>query len=190
MGRAFMIILNGDYKLLFQALAAFIFESENKAKLISQCTNSLNSSTLGKTDKLIQNRKNLLKKYKHERFKVESDYQQDTDEVDRLGKLYRDSVKDSETARLAYDKVVNKNKMQSREWEKAKDKYVRTTMRLHQNHNDYVLALDTANCHQQIYYGSIVPGLLNALQDLQESCVMEWYVTVCVSLTCLCLAHG
>ena len=152
-------------------------ESETKAKLVSQCMNSITSSTLGKIDNLIHNKKNLLKKYKHERFKVSSDFTQDTDEVDRLSKLYRENVKDSESARMNYEKVLLKNKMQSKEFEKAKDKFVKTTMKLHQNHNDYILALETANCHQQVFYGSIIPGLLNALQDLQEEFVAEWYVT-------------
>lgn len=126
---------------------------------------------------MIQNKKNLLKKYKQQRFKVLSDFDQDTDEVSRLSKLYRESVKDSETARNHYEKILHKNKTQNKEWEKAKDKFVKTTMKLHQNHNDYILALETANCHQQIFYGSLVPGLLNTLQDLQEDFVSEWYVT-------------
>jgi hypothetical protein len=70
--------------------------------------------------------------------------------------------------------VVTKEKATPKDWEKSKDKFVKTTLKLHQNHNDYILSLLSANAHQDHYNNAIVPTMLKFMQDIQESYVSEW----------------
>ena len=158
----------------YQAWGTYIAESETKAKLITEFTNILNSTTLKRLDQLIEDKRNLLKKYRIEKFRVDSGYKQESDEIDRLRKTYQDNAKESETGKRKYEEVCAKDKLNGRDWERSKDKYVKTTMKLHHNHNDYVLALKSGNCHQGFYNDVFVPTMLNSLQYLQEEYVEEW----------------
>ena len=158
----------------FQAWCTYIFESENKAKLITEFSNLLNSTTLKRLDQLIDDKRNLLKKYKSEKFRTESTYKQESDEIDRLRKTYQENAKDSETAKRKYAEVLSKDKFNNKDWERSKDRYVRSTLKLHQNHNDYVLALKSGNCHQGFYNDILVPTMLNSLQCLQEEYIFQW----------------
>ena len=151
-----------------------MFESENKAKLILAFSNLLNSTTLKRLDQLIDDKRNLLKKYKSEKFRTESSYKQESDEVDRLRKTYQENAKDSETGKRKYEEVLSKDKFNNKDWERSKDRYVRSTLKLHQNHNDYVLALKSGNCHQGFYNDILVPTMLNSLQYLQEEYISQW----------------
>lgn len=158
----------------YQAWGTYIAESETKAKLITEFTNVLNSTTLKRMDQLIEDKRNLLKKYRVEKFRVDSGYKQESDEIDRLRKTYQDNAKESETGKRKYEEVCAKDKINGKDWERSKDKYVKTTMKLHHNHNDYVLALKSGNCHQGFYNDVFVPTMLNSLQYLQEEYVEEW----------------
>ena len=146
-------------------------ESEAKAKLGAQLANAINTSTLKRLDQLTEDKRTLLKKYKNERFKVDSEFKQESGEIDRLTKTYRENARDTESAKNKYEDALHKK---SKDWEKGKDKYVKMSLKLHQNHNDYVLALKSANCHQEYYNNVIIPKLLNSLEHLQEQYVMEW----------------
>ncbi|CAH3034749.1 unnamed protein product [Porites lobata] len=157
-----------------KAWGTYIAESETKAKLITEFTNILNSTTLKRVDQLIEDKRNLLKKYRVEKFRVDSGYKQESDEIDRLRKTYQDNAKESETGKRKYEEVCAKDKINGKDWERSKDKYVKTTMKLHHNHNDYVLALKSGNCHQGFYNDVFVPTMLNSLQYLQEEYVEEW----------------
>lgn len=158
----------------FQAWAVFIKESDNKAQLINQFSTHISTNTFSKLDQLIQDRKSLLKRYSNERFRIDSEYKQESDEIDRLRRTYRDNSKESINAKTKYEDVVTKEKASQKEWDKHKDKFVKMTLKLHQNHNDYVLSLLSANVHQECYFSSVVPTMLDYLQRLQESYVGEW----------------
>lgn len=157
-----------------KAWCTYITESESKAKLITEFTNTLNSTSLKILDQLIEDKRNLLKKYRNEKFRVDSAFKQESDEIDRLRKTYQDNAKESESGKRKYEEVLSKDKFNSKDWERAKDRYVKSTLKLHQNHNDYVLALKSGNCHQEFYKDVFVPTMLNSLQYLQEEYVGEW----------------
>ena len=169
-----IIILNGNLFFCLQAWCTYISESETKAKLIVEFTNLLNSRTLKRLEQLIEDKRSLLRKYKNEKFKVDCGFKQEADEIDRLRKTYQDNGKESESAKRKYEEVLSKDKFSSKDWERSKDKYVKTTLKLHQNHNDYVLALKSGNCHHGFYNKVLNPTMLNSLQSLQEEYVAEW----------------
>ncbi|XP_048580997.1 tyrosine-protein kinase Fer isoform X2 [Nematostella vectensis] len=157
-----------------KAWSVYISESEAKSRLVSQFSNQVSSITFPKLEQLIQDKKNLLRKYRTERFRVDSEYKQESDEIDRLRRTYRDNAKDAENAQKRYEEVITKDKMNAKEWDKSKDKFIKMALKLHQNHNDYVLSLVSANCHQEFYHNSVVPTMLEHLQELQESYINEW----------------
>lgn len=134
----------------------------------------MNSTTLKRLDQLIEDKRNLLKKYKNERFRIESGFKQESDEIGRLRKTYQDNAKEAESCKRKYEEVLAKDKFNSKDWERSKDKYVKTTLKLHQNHNDYVLALNSGNCHRRFFHDILVPTMLNSLQYLQEEYIAEW----------------
>ena len=143
-------------------------------KLITEFSHLLNSTTLKRLDQLIEDKRNLLKKYKNEKFRVESGFKQESDEIERLRKTYQENAKESETGKRKYEEVRAKDKFNSKDWERSKDRYVKSTLKLHQNHNDYVLALKSGNCHQGFYSEVLVPTMLDSLQYLQEEYIAEW----------------
>ena len=142
--------------------------------MITEFTNILNSTTLKRLEQLIEDKRSLLRKYKNEKFRTDSSFKQEADEIDRLRKTYQENAKESESGKRKYEEVASKDKFNSKDWERSKDKYVKTTLKLHQNHNDYVLTLRSGNCHQGFYTKVLVPKILNSLQYLQEEYVGEW----------------
>lgn len=58
-----------------------------------------------------------------------------------------------------------------KEPEKARDRYDKATMKLHNLHNQYVLAVKGAQLHQERYYDAILPQLLDSLQKMQEEMI-------------------
>ncbi|XP_073089246.1 tyrosine-protein kinase Fer isoform X5 [Manis javanica] len=58
-----------------------------------------------------------------------------------------------------------------KETEKAKERYDKATMKLHMLHNQYVLALKGAQLHQNQYYDTTLPLLLDSLQRMQEEMI-------------------
>ena len=168
------MFLNKTFLSFCQAWCSYIAESETKAKLITEFTNILNSTTLKRLEQLIEDKRSLLRKYNQERFRVDSSYKQESAEINRLKKTYQDNAKESESGKRKYEEVLSKDKFNSKERERAKDRYVKTTLKLHQNHNDYVLALKSGNCYQELYNKVLVPTMLNSLQYLQEEYVGEW----------------
>lgn len=63
------------------------------------------------------------------------------------------------------------NFFSGKETEKAKERYDKATMKLHMLHNQYVLALKGAQLHQNQYYDTTLPLLLDSLQKMQEEMI-------------------
>lgn len=65
-----------------------------------------------------------------------------------------------------------------KEREKAKERYIKATLKLHEHHNEYVLSVKAAQVHHQLHYGQSHPALLGALQTLQEEMVLILWVNI------------
>ena len=66
--------------------------------------------------------------------------------------------------------------------EEAKSKYIRTTTKVHNLHNEYVSSLREVNIHQKHYLRTLLPTLLDFQQEAQEDMVLQWCV-VTTSIT-------
>lgn len=58
-----------------------------------------------------------------------------------------------------------------KEPEKARERYDKATMKLHNLHNQYVLAVRSAQLHHEHYHENALPLLLDSLQKIQEEMV-------------------
>ena len=139
---------------------------------MSQMVKEIQSSVLTRLDKVIQGKKDVLKRYQLDRSRSDLDYTCSKDEVKRLSDVYRVSVKEATKIRSKLDELSNKGKG-DKEWRKMKEKLDKTCLKLHATHNDYVLSVRVANAHQSYFHDTIVPYLLNSMQNLQEGYVEE-----------------
>ncbi|XP_012875888.1 PREDICTED: tyrosine-protein kinase Fer [Dipodomys ordii] len=88
-------------------------------------------------------------------------------ELEKLKSSYRQLIKEMNSAKEKYKEALAKGK----ETEKAKERYDKATMKLHMLHNQYVLALKGAQLHQNQYYDTTLPLLLDSLQKMQEEMI-------------------
>ncbi|KAM4631310.1 tyrosine-protein kinase Fes/Fps isoform 1-T1 [Polymixia lowei] len=88
-------------------------------------------------------------------------------ELERLKSSYRQVMRDAAQAKRKFQEATK-----DREREKAKERYVKATLRLHEVHNEYVLSVRAAQVHHQLYYSEIHPALLSALQSLHQEMVL------------------
>lgn len=56
--------------------------------------------------------------------------------------------------------------------DKAKERYIKNSLKLHELHNEYVLSVRAAQVYHQHHYSQIQPALLTALQTLQQEMVL------------------
>lgn len=59
-----------------------------------------------------------------------------------------------------------------KERDKAKERYIKASVKLHELHNEYVLSVQAAQVYHQHHYSQNQPALLSALQTLQEEMVL------------------
>ncbi|KAM5300496.1 tyrosine-protein kinase Fer isoform 2-T2 [Ctenodactylus gundi] len=88
-------------------------------------------------------------------------------ELEKLKSSYRQLIKETNSAKEKYKEALSKGK----EAERARERYDKATMRLHGLHNQYVLALRGAQLHQNQYYDTTLPLLLDSLQRMQEEMI-------------------
>lgn len=63
-----------------------------------------------------------------------------------------------------------------KEPEKARERYDKATTKLHNLHNQYVLAVRSAQVHHEHYHENTLPLLLDSLQKMQEEMVSALWV--------------
>uniref|UniRef100_A0A667YFY7 FES proto-oncogene, tyrosine kinase n=1 Tax=Myripristis murdjan TaxID=586833 RepID=A0A667YFY7_9TELE len=88
-------------------------------------------------------------------------------ELERLKNNYKQAVRDTSQAKRKYHEACK-----DRDRDKAKERYVKATLRLHELHNEYVLSARAAQVYHQHHYSQIQPALLSALQTLQQEMVL------------------
>lgn len=139
--------------------------------MLNQFTSVFTSSILPRLDTLLSHCKEVQKEYKTHRFRVDSEFKTTCNEEQRLRTTYHQHAREVESARLK----LEASKSGSKGSDKSKgEKFLKASLKLYQNHNDYVLALTAATIHQRHYQDSIVPTMLNSLQTVKQDLVKEW----------------
>ncbi|XP_019214569.1 tyrosine-protein kinase Fes/Fps isoform X6 [Oreochromis niloticus] len=104
-------------------------------------------------------------------------------ELERLKSSYRHAVKDATQAKRKYQETSKE-----KDRDKAKERYIKASLKLYEVHNEYVLSVQAAQVYHQHHYSQIQPALLSALQTLQQEMVLilkeilQEYFDICTLL--------
>nr|CAM15224.1 novel protein similar to vertebrate fer (fps/fes related) tyrosine kinase (phosphoprotein NCP94) (FER) [Danio rerio] len=143
-------------------------QTEQLSKIMKCHAEELNSGPLHRLTMMIKDKQQVKKSYQSLHQQIESEMNKVTkSDLERLKCTYRQLTKDAVLAREKYKDAVLKGK----ETEKARERYDKATMKLHNLHNQYVLAVKSAQLHQEHYHEFALPLLLDSLQKMQEEMI-------------------
>ncbi|XP_056393465.1 tyrosine-protein kinase Fer isoform X1 [Hyla sarda] len=143
-------------------------QTEQLSKIMKSHAEELNAGPLHRLNVMIKDKQQVKKSYNSIHQQIEAElYKVTKTEIEKLKLNYRQLTKEVNSAKDKFKEAVTKGK----ETEKAKDRYDKATMKLHMLHNQYVLSLKGAQLHQDQYYDSTLPLLLDSLQTMQEEMI-------------------
>ncbi|XP_054544050.1 tyrosine-protein kinase Fer isoform X2 [Talpa occidentalis] len=145
-----------------------IQQTEQLSRIMKTHAEDLNSGPLHRLTMMIKDKQQVKKSYIGVHQQIEAEMIKVTKtELEKLKSNYRQLIKEMNSAKEKYKEALAKGK----ETEKAKERYDKATTKLHMLHNQYVLALKGAQLHQNQYYDSTLPLLLDSLQKMQEEMI-------------------
>ncbi|XP_051552058.1 tyrosine-protein kinase Fer-like isoform X2 [Myxocyprinus asiaticus] len=143
-------------------------QTEQLSKIMKSHAEELNSGPLHRLTMMIKDKQQVKKSYQSLHQQIDSEMNKVTkSDLEKLKGTYRQLTKDAVIARDKYKEAVVKGK----ETEKARERYDKATMKLHNLHNQYVLAVKSAQLHQEHYHETALPLLLDSLQKMQEEMI-------------------
>ncbi|KAM9801398.1 tyrosine-protein kinase Fer [Neosynchiropus ocellatus] len=140
-------------------------QTEVLGRVMRSHADNLNSGPLHRLATLIRDKQQVKKTYQSLHQQLESHTHKVTrSDVDKLKSTYRQLSRDAVTAKEKYRDALTKG----REAERAHERYDKATAKLHNLHNQYVLAVCGARSQQDQYQRHTAPALLDGLQRMQE----------------------
>ncbi|XP_061671173.1 tyrosine-protein kinase Fes/Fps isoform X1 [Syngnathoides biaculeatus] len=153
---------------LSKSWGALVSQTDLLSQLMRRCSEELLDGPVSKLSLLIRD-KQLLRKSYAERWSLmgrELSKVTETD-LEKLKSSYRQAVGDAAQAKRKFQQASK-----DKERDRAKERCVKATMKLHQVHNDYVLSVRAAQAFQRQQHTRIQPAMLDALQALQQEIVL------------------
>uniref|UniRef100_A0A8C2H8G5 Tyrosine-protein kinase n=1 Tax=Cyprinus carpio TaxID=7962 RepID=A0A8C2H8G5_CYPCA len=148
-------------------------QTEQLSKIMKCHAEELNSGPLHRLTMMIKDKQQVKKSYQSLHQQIESEMHKVTkNDLEKLKCTYRQLTKDAVLARDKYKEAVVKGK----ETEKARERYDKATTKLHNLHNQYVLAVKSAQLHQEHYHETALPLLLDSLQKMQEEMINQVFI--------------
>ncbi|KAJ8385502.1 hypothetical protein AAFF_G00185380 [Aldrovandia affinis] len=148
--------------------AHMVQQTEQLSKIMKSHAEDLNSGPLHRLTMMIKDKQQVKKSYQSIHQQIETEMNKVTkNDLEKLKGTYRQLTKDAHCAKEKYKEAIVKGK----EPEKARERYDKATMKLHNLHNQYVLAVRTAQLHQEQHHDTTLPLLLDSLQKMQEEMV-------------------
>ncbi|XP_065821549.1 tyrosine-protein kinase Fer isoform X1 [Labrus bergylta] len=142
-----------------------IRQTEALGRVMRSHADDLNSGPLHRLATLIRDKQQVKKSYQSLHQQLESHNHKVTrSDLDKLKTTYRQLSRDANSAKEKYREAVAKG----REAERARERYDKATAKLHNLHNQYVLAVCGARTQQDEHRRHAAPALLDALQRMQE----------------------
>ncbi|XP_075934340.1 tyrosine-protein kinase Fer isoform X2 [Anarhichas minor] len=142
-----------------------IRQTEALGRVMRCHADDLNSGPLHRLATLIRDKQQVKKSYQSLHQQLESHNHKVTrTDLDKLKATYRQLSRDANNAKDKYREAL----MKGREAERARERYDKATMKLHNLHNQYVLAVCGARTQQDEHRRHAAPALLDALQRMQE----------------------
>ncbi|KAJ7986995.1 hypothetical protein DPEC_G00334170 [Dallia pectoralis] len=148
--------------------AHMVQQTEQLSKIMKCHAEELNSGPLHRLTMMVKDKQQVKKSYQSIHTQIESEMNKVTkSDLEKLKGTYRQLTKDAYSAKEKYREAMVKGK----EPEKARERYDKATMKLHNLHNQYVLAVRSAQLHQEHYHDTTLPLLLDSLQRMQEEMI-------------------
>ncbi|XP_077944679.1 tyrosine-protein kinase Fer isoform X1 [Gasterosteus aculeatus] len=140
-------------------------QTEALGRVMRTHADDLNSGPLHRLATLIRDKQQVKKSYQSLHQQLESHTHKVTrTDLDKLKAAYRQLSRDANSAKEKYREAL----MKGREAERARERYDKATAKLHNLHNQYVLAVCGARTQQEEHRRHAAPALLDALQRMQE----------------------
>uniref|UniRef100_A0A8C3AY09 Tyrosine-protein kinase n=1 Tax=Cyclopterus lumpus TaxID=8103 RepID=A0A8C3AY09_CYCLU len=153
---------------LNKSWGVLVSQTDFFSQVMKKRSEDLLDGPISKLTLLIRDKQQLRKTYAEQWSLLRQELSKVTQtELERLKSSYRQAVRDAAQAKRKYQEA-NKD----RERDKAKERYVKASMKLHELHNEYVLSVRAAQVYHQHHYSQIQPALLSALQTLQQEMVL------------------
>ncbi|XP_056260290.1 tyrosine-protein kinase Fer isoform X1 [Seriola aureovittata] len=142
-----------------------IRQTEALGRVMRSHADDLNSGPLHRLATLIRDKQQVKKSYQSLHQQLESHNHKVTrSDLEKLKATYRQLSRDANNAKEKYREALAKG----REAERARERYDKATAKLHNLHNQYVLAVCGAQTQQDEHRRRAAPALLDALQRMQE----------------------
>ncbi|XP_049593484.1 tyrosine-protein kinase Fer [Syngnathus scovelli] len=140
-------------------------QTEALGRVMRGHADDLNSGPLHRLATLIRDKQQVKKSYQSLHQQLESHKHKVTrSDLDKLKSTYRQLSRDANSAKDKYREALTKG----REAERAHERYDKATAKLHNLHNQYVVAVCGARAAQEDHRRRAAPALLDALQRMQE----------------------
>ncbi|XP_074545998.1 tyrosine-protein kinase Fer isoform X1 [Halichoeres trimaculatus] len=140
-------------------------QTEVLGRVMRSHADDLNSGPLHRLATLIRDKQQVKKCYQSLHQQLESHNHKVTrSDLDKLKATYRQLSRDANNAKEKYREAMAKG----REAERARDRYDKAMAKLHNLHNQYVLAVCGAQTQQDEHRRRAAPALLDGLQRMQE----------------------
>ncbi|KAM6950252.1 tyrosine-protein kinase Fes/Fps isoform 2-T2 [Lycodopsis pacificus] len=153
---------------LNKSWGVLVSQTDLLSQVMKKRSEDLLDGPISKLTLLIRDKQQLRKTYAEQWNLLKQELSKVTQtELERLKSSYRQAVRDAAQAKRKYQEA-NKDK----ERDKAKERYIKASMKLHELHNEYVLSVRAAQVYHQHHYSQIQPALLSALQTLQQEMVL------------------
>ncbi|KAM8893773.1 tyrosine-protein kinase Fes/Fps isoform 2-T2 [Spinachia spinachia] len=153
---------------LSKSWGVLVSQTDLLSQAMKKCSEDLLNGPVSKLTLLIRDKRQLRRTYAEQWDLLRQELSKVTQtELERLRSNYKQAVRDSaQTKRKYQDATKDKDR------DKAKERYVKASMKLHELHNEYVLSVRAAQVYHQQHYSQIQPAMLSALQTLQEEMVL------------------
>ncbi|MEE6503404.1 hypothetical protein FKM82_004817 [Ascaphus truei] len=149
---------------LSQSWSTLVNQTECLSQVLRKHSDDLNAGPLNKLTLLIRDKQQLKKSYHEQWQQLNQEFIKTTQqEIEKLRTQYRSQVKDTLQAKRKYQEASK---------DRAKEKYVKSTWKLHALHNQYVLAVKAAVLHHEHHYHQSLPMLHQSVQNLHEEMVL------------------
>ncbi|XP_055776976.1 tyrosine-protein kinase Fes/Fps-like isoform X2 [Salvelinus fontinalis] len=153
---------------LSQSWGVLVAQTESLSRVMRRQSEDLQVGPLSKLTLLIRDKQQLRKTYAEQWSQLSQELSRVTQtELERLKASYRQLVRDAAQAKRKYQEASK-----DKERERARERYMKATLRLHELHNEYVLSVRAAQVYHQHHYSQAQPALLMALQSLQQEMVL------------------
>ncbi|XP_030015743.1 tyrosine-protein kinase Fes/Fps [Sphaeramia orbicularis] len=153
---------------LNKSWGVLVSQTENLSQVMKKRSEDLLDGPISKLTLLIRDKQQLRKTYAEQWSLLRQELNKVTQtELERLKSSYRQAVRDAAQAKRKYQDASR-----DKERDKAKERYIKASLKLYELHNEYVLSVRAAQIYHQHHYSQIQPALLDALQTLQQEMVL------------------